>query len=95
MAVHATVTLVGVAYEKEITLHGIEVEVKHKQNIVVTGPKDTKQRQLKITELRRTIRLRGPHSEEEQEALLWGANHCPVSNSLEGAIAISTRLQVM
>jgi uncharacterized OsmC-like protein len=86
---------VGVAYERGITLHGIEVEVKHKQNIVVQGPKDTKQRQLKITELRRTIRLRGDHSEEEREILLWGANHCPVSNSLEGAIAISTRLQVI
>lgn len=85
----------GVAYEKGITLHGIEVEVKHKQNIAVKGPKDTKQRQLKITELRRTIRLRGPHSEEEQETLLWGANHCPVSNSLQGAMAITTRLQVM
>lgn len=85
----------GVAYEKGITLHGIEVDIKHKQNIAVKGPKDTKQRQLKITELRRTIRLQGPHSEEEQETLLWGANNCPVSNSLEGAIAIKTRLQVM
>jgi uncharacterized OsmC-like protein len=85
---------VGVAYEKGITLHGIEVDIKHKQNIAVKGPKDTKQRQLKITELRRTIRLQGPHSEEEHEALLWGANHCPVSNSLEGAIAIKTQLRV-
>jgi uncharacterized OsmC-like protein len=86
---------VGVAYEKGITLHGIEVEIKHKQNIAVKGPKDTKQRQLKITELRRTIRLQGPHSEEEKETLLWGANHCPVSNSLEGAIEIKTQLRVM
>ncbi|MGH2775511.1 MAG: OsmC family protein [Actinomycetota bacterium] len=85
----------GVAYEKGITLNGVEVEVKHKQNIVVKGPKDTKQRQLKITELRRTILLRGPHSEEDKKTLLWGANHCPVSNSLEGAMAISTRLHVM
>jgi uncharacterized OsmC-like protein len=86
---------VGVAYEKGIKLHGIEVEIKHKQNIAVKGPKDTKQRQLKITELRRTIRLQGPHSEEEKETLLWGANHCPVSNSLEGAIEIKTQLRVM
>jgi uncharacterized OsmC-like protein len=86
---------VGVAYEKGITLHGIEVEIKHKQNIAVKGPKDTKQRQLKITELRRTIRLQGPHSEEEKDTLLWGANHCPVSNSLEGAIEIKTHLRVM
>jgi uncharacterized OsmC-like protein len=86
---------VGVAYEKGITLHGIEVEIKHKQNIAVKGPKDTKQRQLKITELRRTIRLQGPHSEEEKETLLWGANHCPVSNSLEGAIEIKSQLRVM
>ena len=85
----------GVAYERGITLHGIEVEIKHKQNIAVKGPKDTKQRQLKITELRRTIRLQGPHSEEEKETLLWGANHCPVSNSLEGAIEIKTQLRVM
>ena len=84
----------GVAYERDITLRDIEVDVKHKQNIVAAGPKDTRQRQLRITELRRTIRLRGSYSDEERDILLWGANHCPVSNSLQGAIAISTRLEV-
>ena len=88
------VTLVGVAYEKGITLGDVTVRVSHKQNMKVSGPKDPQQRQLKMTELRRTIILTGSYTEEEKEALLWGANHCPVSNTLEGGVDMVTRLQV-
>ncbi|MQA99136.1 MAG: hypothetical protein GEU78_02395 [Actinobacteria bacterium] len=88
------VTLVGVAYEKNIPLGSIEVDVKRKQNLLGIGPKDPLQRSLKITELRRTIHVTGPRSRQEADVLLWGADNCPVSNSLEGAIGIRTRLQV-
>lgn len=87
-------TLVGVAHEKGIDLGDIEVDVKHKQNLQVRGPKDVNQRQLKITELRRRIQVSGPLTERERENLLWGAEHCPVSNSLAGAIEITTSLEM-
>lgn len=89
------VTLVGVAREKNIQLDDIRVRVVHKQNIKVAGPHDPEQRSLKITELRRHITVKGDIGDEEAEALLWGANHCPVSNTLEGAVPIKTRLEVV
>ena len=61
----------------------------------VNGPLDPRQRQLRMTELRRHIEVKGPISPEQAEQLLWGAEHCPVSNSLEGAIKITTRLEVV
>ncbi len=88
-------TLVGVSREKNIKLEGLRVRVVHKQNITVSGPHDPAQRGLKITELRRHIQVRGDFSEEEAQALLWGAEHCPVSNTLEGALPIKTRLEIV
>jgi uncharacterized OsmC-like protein len=86
---------VGVAYDKGIDLRGVEVDISHKQNIVVSGPRDPRQRQLRMTELRRSIRVRGELGDEEREALLWGANHCPVSNTLDGGIDLKTRLKIV
>lgn len=88
-------TLVGVAREKNIPLEELQVRVVHKQNIQVAGPHDPTQRGLKITELRRHIEIKGDISNAEAEALLWGANHCPVSNTLEDAVPIQTRLEVV
>jgi uncharacterized OsmC-like protein len=86
---------VGVAYEKDITLRRIEVDVKHKQNIAVGGPKDPNQRRLRLTELLRRIRVGGPIDERQAAELFWGADNCPVSNSIKDAIAIKTELDVV
>ena len=84
----------GVSREKNIALAGVKVRVAHQQNITdCYGPFDPRQRSLKITKLRRHIEVKGDLSEEDVEALLWGANHCPVSNSLEGAIEIETKIK--
>ncbi len=85
----------GVSREKNILLEEVKVRVTHKQNIRVGGPHDPAQRSLKITELRRHIQVKGTLSEQDVEALLWGANHCPVSNTLEGAVPIKTRIEVV
>lgn len=87
-------TLVGVSHEKNIALTGVKVRVAHQQNITdCYGPLDPRQRGLKITRLRRHIEVTGDLNEDDVEALLWGANHCPVSNSLEGAIEIDTKIK--
>lgn len=84
----------GVAREKNIALEGVKVRVAHQQNIIdCYGPFDPRQRSLKITRLRRRIDVKGDLSAEDVETLLWGANHCPVSNSLDGAIEIDTRIK--
>lgn len=85
----------GVSREKQIDLRAVQVRVVHKQNIKVDGPHDPRQRSLRMTELRRHIEVQGEIGEKEREALLWGANHCPVSNTLEGAVKITTRLEVV
>jgi len=86
---------VGVAREKNISLEGLRVRVVHKQNTKVAGPHDPAQRGLRITELRRHIEVKGSISDAEAATLLWGANHCPVSNTLEGAVPIITRMEVV
>ena len=84
----------GVAREKDIVLEGVKVRVSHQQNIIdCYGPFDPRQRGLKITKLRRSIEVSGDLSDEDMKALLWGANHCPISNSLEGAIEIDTKMR--
>jgi uncharacterized OsmC-like protein len=86
---------VGVSRERKIDLQDARVRVVHKQNIKVDAPHDPRQRSLRVSALRRHIEVKGNISEEEREALLWGANHCPVSNTLEGAVKITTRLEVV
>ena len=84
----------GVSREKNIALAGVKVRVAHQQNIMdCYGPFDPRQRGLKITKLRRHIEVTGDLSKEDVETLLWGADHCPVSNSLEGAIEIETKIK--
>lgn len=87
-------TLVGVSHEKNIALAGVKVRVVHQQNIIdCYGPFDPRQRGLKITKFRRHIEVKGDLSQEDLAALLWGANHCPISNSLKGAIEIDTKIK--
>jgi len=85
---------VGVSREKNMALAGVKVRVAHQQNILdCYGPFDPRQRSLKITKLRRHIEVTGELSQEDIETLLWGANHCPVSNSLAGSIEIDTKIK--
>jgi putative redox protein len=86
------VTVVAEAEARGITLEGLEVDVTHKQNILCDGPHDPKQRELRITGLRRTVRVRGPIDQEQLDRLQWAAEHCPVSNSFEGGLPITTRV---
>jgi uncharacterized OsmC-like protein len=86
---------VGVAREFNIPLQGVEVRVSHKQNMLVTGPNDPKQRQMRVTHLYRRIQVRGPISEEGRQRLLWGAENCPVHNSIGPAIPTETTLDVV
>ncbi len=88
-------TLVGVARESNIPLQGVEVRVSHKQNLLVGGPNDPKQRQMRITQLYRRIKVWGPIAEQDRQRLLWGAEHCPVHNSIGPAIPIETTLDVV
>ncbi len=88
-------TLAGVAREFNIPLQGVEVRISHKQNMLVKGPNDPKQRQMRVTQFYRRIQVRGPISEEDRQRLLWGAEHCPVHNSIGPAIPIETTLDVV
>lgn len=86
------VTVKGEADLLGVELDELHVDVRHKQNKLVTGPGDPEQRTLRITELRRTLRVAGDLTEEQRARLLWAAEHCPVSNSLAGAIKVVTEL---
>lgn len=86
------VTVVGEAQLLGVELAGLTVSVRHKQNMLPVGPADPKQRDLRITQFRRDITVRGDLSEDQRDRLLWAAEHCPVSNSLAGTIDIVTTL---
>jgi uncharacterized OsmC-like protein len=87
------VTVKGEADLLGVTLDKLSVDVRHKQNKIVTGPGDPEQRSLRITELRRTVRVAGDMTSEQRARLLWAAENCPVSNSLAGAIKVVTELE--
>lgn len=84
------VTVVAEAEARGIPLESLVVEVNHKQNITCDGPHDPKQRELKITGLRRTLKVKGPMDQAQLDRLQWAAEHCPVSNSFEGALPVAT-----
>ncbi len=87
-------TLVGVSRECGISLRRIEVRVSHKQNLLV-GPNDPRQRELRITHLYRVIKAWGPVDEDQRERLRWGAEHCPVHNSIGAAMPIETTIDIV
>lgn len=87
------VTMVGEAELIGAPLEDVTVEVRHKQNKMVRGPRDPEQRTMRMTQLRRKIKLRGDLTEEQVQRLLWAAENCPVSNSLEGGIEMITEIE--
>lgn len=88
-------TLTGVSREYQIPLEKVVTQVSHKQNKLCYGPNDPGQRGLKITVLARHIQVWGTISPEQRDQLLYGAQHCPVSNTLEGAVKIRTSIELM
>ena len=89
------VTLTGVSREHHIPLEKVICHVAHKQNKLTYGPNDPGQRGLKMTVLTRGIQVWGEISQEQRDQLLYGAEHCPVSNTLEPAVKIRTTIEVM
>lgn len=89
------VTLTGVAREHDIPLEKVVCHVAHKQNKLCYGPNDPGQRSLKITVLTRDIQVWGEISQEQLDQLLYGAEHCPVSNTLEPAVKIRTTIELV
>lgn len=87
------VTVVGEAELMGAPLDSLEVEVRHKQNKMVGGPRDPEQRTLKVTALRRRVVVGGDLSDEQVERLRWAAEHCPVSNTLEGSVELVTEIE--
>lgn len=89
------VTLTGVAREHHIPLEKAVCHVAHKQNKLCYGPNDPGQRGLKITVLTRNVQVWGVISQEQVDQLLYGAEHCPVSNTLDPAVKIRTTIEAM
>lgn len=86
------VTVVGEAELQGLALRGVRVRVRHKQNLICDGPADARQRELEITELRRTVTVDGDLTEEECKRLRWAAESCPVSRTLARGVPIITDL---
>jgi uncharacterized OsmC-like protein len=74
----------------------IEVEVKYKLNHLNESATShyTATTSLKISEIRRVVRIRGDVDDRAAAKLLWGAEHCPVSNTIEGSVPVRTTLEV-
>jgi putative redox protein len=87
------VTVKGEADLLGVELDGLTVDVKHKQNKLVGGPADPEQRTLKMTQLRRSINVRGGLSPEQVDRLLWAAENCPVSTTLAEGVEIKTEIE--
>lgn len=89
-------TILRVAKDEKIPITGLEVRVFHKQNRLdeTATSHYTVTCDLRMTELRRRIVVEGELSEEQLKLLLWGVEHCPVSNSIEKAIPIKTDLRL-
>jgi uncharacterized OsmC-like protein len=89
-------TMWRVARDEKIDLSGMEVYVSHKQNRLdetATSPYQVTS-DLRMTEIRRRIVVDGDLSDDDVKKLLWGAEHCPVSNTIEAATPIKTTIKV-
>lgn len=89
-------TMWRVARDEKIALSGMEVYVAHKQNRLDETADSPYQVtcNLRMTEIQRRIVVDGDLSDSDVQALLWGAEHCPVSNTLEGSTRIKTTIKV-
>ena len=85
-----------VARDERIELTEIEVEVKYKlSHLDETATSHyTATTSLKISEIRRAVRVRGDVGDRAAAKLLWGAEHCPVSNTIEGSVPVRTTIEV-
>lgn len=87
-------TIWRVARDKQISLDGLEVDVSYKPN----RSDETAESSylltcdLRMVELRRRITVTGDFDDDELQAMLWGAEHCPVSNTVAGGVPIQTKI---
>jgi uncharacterized OsmC-like protein len=89
------VSLTWVARERHILLEKVASHISHKRNKLTYGPSGPGLRGLKMTALTRSIQVWGTISQEERDQLLYGAEHCPVTNTLEPAVKIRTTIDVI
>ncbi len=82
----------GVSHEKNLPITSVQVDLDYSQNHPVSSPADPKQRALQVTRMVRRIRIDGVIDASGREALLKGAERCPVSRTLEAGLAITTTL---
>lgn len=91
---HCTLTTIsGQARRHDIDLQRADCHVDYRVNQVLKGIEHPDVLKLRITRLIRSVTVWGSISDEQIATLETAANCCPVSNSLEGAIRITTRLQ--
>jgi uncharacterized OsmC-like protein len=88
-------TLTGFARANGIHLEHVTIKLTRKLNIAnSTGPGDPRELKMKIKKIKREITVSGPESDEELEQLRQAVAHCPVANSLRGAIQIEDSLNL-
>jgi uncharacterized OsmC-like protein len=87
-------TMWRVARDERIPVEEIEVDVSSKpsHNDETAESSYRVTCDLRMLEMRRRITVSGEINDEQFRALLWGAEHCPVSNSIEVAIPIQTSM---
>lgn len=88
-------TLRVVAEANQIPLDGIEVAIDAKRTARVMESKNSWERQLRISKMRRQIRVKGALSADQRDLLLKGAEYCPVDNSLTTPVEIETTIELM
>jgi putative redox protein len=80
-------TIWRVARDKGIGLATIEVDVSYKPNRTDETAESSYlvTCDLRMTDIRRRILVGGDFDDDALEAMLWGAEHCPVSNTIAAA----------
>lgn len=71
-------------------LQGLEVAIDSKMAVAAADSKLSWERRLRISSLRREIKVTGPVTAEERDLLLRGAEACPVDATLRTSVRIET-----
>jgi uncharacterized OsmC-like protein len=89
-------TMLRCARDERIGVDALEVEIRHKQNRLdeTATSHYTVTCSHAMTGMWRVITVRGNLTDDERDKLLWAAEHCPVSNSIEASISLRTDLRV-
>jgi uncharacterized OsmC-like protein len=89
--------MLRVARDEKFPLEGLEVEISYKVNRLDESPTShyTVTCDLRMTEMRKKVRVVGEIEDEQAKALLWAAEHCPVSNTLSGGVPITEEIEVV